>query len=61
MAHITLAYITYKNVVLLTIKPKILREKGYTINLFLPMVYALYEKDKRIIGGGFRAGIRTAL
>jgi hypothetical protein len=59
-AYVVLAYITCENVVLLTTKPEILREKAQTINLFLPTVYVLCEKGKRIAEGFRKSGIGSA-
>jgi hypothetical protein len=55
-----LAYITCENVILLKTKAEILQEKAQTINLFLPTVYVLYEKDERMIGAIGSSGIGSA-
>jgi hypothetical protein len=61
-AHVVLACITCENVVLLTTKPEILREKKQTINLFLPTVCVLCEKDeKRLVGVGIGLALWISL
>jgi hypothetical protein len=59
-AHIVLACITCENVVLLTTKPEILREKVQTTNLFLPTVCVLCEKDEWMSGALRSSGIGSA-
>lgn len=57
-AHVVLACIACENVVLLTTKAEILREKAQTNNLFLPTVCVSCEKDEMMAGG---IGSATAL
>jgi hypothetical protein len=59
-AHIALACITCKNVVLLKTKAEILQEKAQTTNLFLPTVCISCEKDERIRGAVGSSGIGSA-
>jgi hypothetical protein len=65
-AHIVLACITCENVVLFTAEAEILREKGKTMDLFLPTVCLSCEKDERMSGavgssGGYATTLWTSL